>query len=286
MILITGATGQLGGATLDFILKEKNNNKIAVMARDAVKAAPLKTKGVEIRIGDYGDYNSLVAAFKGVDILLFVSSASPESGERRQHHINVINAAKENGVKHIIYTSVLKASDTAKFLPAVEHCHTEQYLQQTGITYTVFRNTMYAEAVPQLLGNALQTGTWYFPAGIAKNNFVSRTDIAEALATVINQPLLHQNKVYEITSDQSYSCSEIAEIVSRITGRPMTYVTIKLDIMITEMKKSGLPESLIGMIASGIDAIDAGEFGTTDKSLENILGRKPRGLQDCLKMMS
>jgi NAD(P)H dehydrogenase (quinone) len=284
MILITGATGQLGGATLDFILNDRNNN-IAVMARDAVKAAPLKTKGVEIRIGDYIDYNSLVAAFKGVDILLFVSSASPESSERRQHHINVINAAKENGVKHVIYTSVLKASDTAKFLPAVEHCHTEQYLQQTGITYPVFRNTMYAEAVPQLLGNALQTGTWYFPAGISKNNFVSRTDIAEALATVINQPLLHQNKVYEITSDQSYSCSEIVEIVSRVTGRPMTYVTIKLDIMINEMKKSGMPESLIGMIASGIEAIDAGEFGTTDKSLENILGRKPRELRDCLKMM-
>jgi NAD(P)H dehydrogenase (quinone) len=285
MILITGATGQLGGATLDFVLNAKNNNNIAVMARDAVKAAALKTKNVEVRIADYNDYGSLVAAFEGVDILLFVSSASPESSERRQHHINVINAAKENKVKHVIYTSVLKASDTAKFLPAVEHCHTEQYLQQTGITYTIFRNTMYAEAVPRLLGNALQTGTWYFPAGTSKNSFASRTDIAEALATVINQPLLHQNKVYEITSDQSYSCSEIADIVSRITGRPMTYVTITLDLMINEMKKSGIPESFIAMISSGIEAIDAGEFGTTDKSLENILGRKPRNLQDCLKMM-
>ena len=217
--------------------------------------------------------------------MLFVSSASPDSSERRQHHINVINAAKEKKIKHVVYTSVLKASDTAKFLPAIEHFHTEQYLQQTGITYTIFRNTMYAEAVPQLLGNALKSGTWYFPAGNAKNNFASRTDIAEALATVISQPFLHQNKVYEIASCQSYSCSEIAAMISQNTGKPLIYNTISLEIMKKEMKKAGIPEAIIAMVSSGVEAIDAGEFDITDTSLENILGRKPADLKDCLKML-
>ena len=285
MILITGATGHLGGATLDFLLKKKNSNSIVAMARDSVKAATLKTKGIEIRIGDYNDYDSLLQAFEGVNILLFVSSASPESAERRQHHINVINAAKEKKVKHVVYTSVLNASDTAKFLPAIEHCHTEQYLQQTGITYTIFRNTMYAEAVPQLLGNALQSGTWYFPAGNAKNNFASRTDIAEALAAVISQPLLHQNKVYEIASGHSYSCGEIAAMISHHTGKPLIYNTISLDMMKKEMEKIGIPEAIIAMVSSGVEAIDAGEFDITDTSLENILGRKPADLKDYLKML-
>ena len=285
MILITGATGHLGGATLDFLLKKENINSIAAMARDSVKAATLKTRGMEIRIADYSDYSSLIQAFEGVDILLFVSSASPESSERRQHHINVINAAKEKKIKHVVYTSVLKASDTAKFLPAIEHCHTEQYLQQTGITYTIFRNTMYAEAVPQLLGNALQSGTWYFPAGNAKNNFASRTDIAEALATVISQPLSHQNKVYEIASGQSYSCGEIAAMISHNTGKPLIYNTISLEMMKKEMKKAGINEAIIAMVSSGVEAINAGEFDITDTSLENILGRKPADLKDCLKML-
>jgi NAD(P)H dehydrogenase (quinone) len=285
MILITGATGQLGGTTLDFLLEKKNINGIVAMARDSVKAATLKTKGVEVRIADYTDYDSLIEAFEGVDILLFISSASPESSERRQHHINVINAAKEKKVKHVVYTSVLKASDTAKFLPATEHYHTEQYLQQTGITYTVFRNTMYAEAIPQLLGNALQSGTWYFPAGNAKNNFASRTDIAEALATVISQPLSHQDKVYEIASGQSYSCGEIAAMISHNTGKPMIYNTISLEMMKKEMEKVGIPEAIIALISSGVEAIDAGEFDITDTSLENILGRKPADLKDYLKML-
>ena len=285
MILITGATGQLGGTTLDFLLKKRNINGIVAMARDSIKAAPLKTKGVEVRIADYNDYDSLIQAFEGVNILLFISSASPESSERRQHHINVINAAKEKKIKHVVYTSVLKASDTAKFLPAIEHCHTENYLQQTGITYTIFRNTMYGEAVPQLLGNALQSGTWHFPAGNAKNNFASRTDIAEALANVISQPLPHQNKIYEIASGQSYSCGEIAAIISHHTGKPMIYNTISLEMMKNEMEKIGIPDAIIAMVLSGVDAIDAGEFDITDTSLENILGRKPADLKDYLKML-
>jgi len=285
MILITGATGHLGKAVLDFLIKRNNLSGVAAMVRDTTKAVQLQEKGIVLRVGDYNNYESLLNTFEGVQTLLFISSSSPLSSERREHHINVVNAAKECGVKHIIYTSVLNASDTAKFLPAIEHAHTEQFIQRSGFKYTIFRNTMYAEVILQLMGNALETGAWYYAAGEAKNNFTARSEIAEALANVLQRPAEHENKVYEITSGKSYSCTEISYMISELTGRELTFVTIPVESLKEGLKSASLPEPIIQLLVSGAEAINAGEFNNPQTSLEQILGRKPIDLKDHLKTL-
>jgi len=285
MILITGATGHLGKTVFDFLIERNNISDVAAMVRDETKAVQLQEKGIALRIGDYNDYASLLNAFDGIHTLLFISSSSPLSSERRQHHINVVNAAKKCGVKHIIYTSVLNASDTAKFLPAIEHTHTEQFIQKSGFTYTIFRNTMYAEAIPQLLGNALETGAWYYAAGEAKNSFAARPEIAEALANVLQRPAEHENKVYEIASGKTYSCNEISNMLSELTGCSLTFVTIPVENLKEGLKSAGLPEPFIDLLVSGAEAINAGEFNNSQTSLEQLLGRKPIDLKDYLKTL-
>jgi len=280
MILVTGATGHLGGAVIDFLLKKSHRVKVAALVRDKNKAEELSKKGVELRDGDYTNYSSLVEAFKGVEKLGFVSSSELEN--RVQQHTNVVNAAKEAGVKHIYYTSGVRASVNSKFIPSHDHAKTEEAIKASGLTYTIFRNTFYMDELPGFLANPLKTGKWVFPTNGAKANYASRIDMAEALANAIYDGG-HENKVYEITSDKAYTDYEIAEIVSKVTGKELKYTDVPLSKFIEGLKKASLPEATITMIKSVSGAIRDGELDIVDDSLEKLLGRKPQSMEDFLK---
>lgn len=280
MILITGANGRLGTATIDFLLKKNTPaSNITALVRDEAKGAALAAKGIALRTGDYFDAGSLAAAFAGIDTLVFVSGSIEN---RLTQHQNVVNAAKAAGVKHIIYTSVLKAADNLKFFPGIDHFHTEAMLKKSGISYTVFRNTYYVEVLPMLLGGAMESGQWYYAAGDAKVNFASRLDMAEAIANVTINLSQHANKIYEITSGQSYSFPEIATVLSKVAGKTVSYIPIPLDALKEGMKQAGVPELHIPMYASIAEGIAAGEMDATDSSLEKLLQRKPADLKEYL----
>lgn len=281
MILVTGATGHLGGATIDSLLQKNTPaNQIAALVRDPKKAEALAAKGITLKTGDYHNVPALQQAFEGVDTLVFVSSGDIVG--RVQQHLNVIEAAKAAGVKHIIYTSVVKVNDHLKFFPGVDHFHTEEALKKSDIAYTFFRNTFYIDVLPLLLGGALQTGQWYYAAGDAKANFAARTDMAEALANVALEPAQHANKIYEITGQQAYTFAELAGIISQVTGKPVTYVPIPLQALKDGMKQHGVPEAHIPMYASIAEGISLGELDATDSALETLLKRKPLTLNEYL----
>ena len=137
-ILITGATGHLGKEVANALLKKVNASSVAVMVRDTTKAKDLEAKGVEIRTGDYGNDESLVKAFAGIDKLYFVSGSDMQN--RVQHHKNVVKAAKEAGVKHIVYTSYQRKNETSTSPIAMVgegHLAAEKALKESGITYTI-----------------------------------------------------------------------------------------------------------------------------------------------------
>ncbi|THU41130.1 SDR family oxidoreductase [Niastella caeni] len=280
MILVTAATGHLGTATIDYLLKKVPANQVTALVRDEQKAANLAAKSIALRKGDYHDAASLKTAFQGISTLVFISSGSLE--DRVGQHQNVVNAAKASGVQHILYTSVLKASDSLKFLPAIDHYHTETLLKQSGISFTFFRNTFYAEVLPMLFGGALESGQWFYAAGNAKVNFAARTDMAEAIANVATSPAAHINKIYEIAGNQSYTFPEIAGVISKTIGKTVSYIPVPLDALKEGMKQAGVPEAYIPMYASIAEAISAGELDTDDRSLENLLNRKPVDLKEYL----
>jgi NAD(P)H dehydrogenase (quinone) len=281
MILVTAATGHLGSATLNFLL-QKNipASQLAALVRDEQKAAALSAKGITLKKGDYFDAAALEKAFQGIDTLVFISSGDVVN--RVAQHRNVVNAAKTAGVKHIIYTSVLKASEALKFLPGIDHYHTETFLKESGIAYTILRNTFYLELLPSFLGGALGSGQWYYAAGNAKANFASRTDMAEALANVAASPAQHANKIYEITSSYSYTFSEIAEVVSNAIGKTVTYIPVSLEALKEGLKQAGVPEAYIPMYASIAEGITVGDLDLVDGSLEKLLQRKPVDLKEYL----
>ena len=188
MILITGATGHLGGAAIDFLLKNTPANQLAALVRDPQKAEELTLKGIDVRQGDFTDYESLVRAFEGVDCLGFVSSSASEG--RVKQHTNVIDAAKAAGVGRVAYTGVLRPRPGAKFGPTADHIATEAYLKNVGLTYTILRNTFYFDGFGYMVdvSRALEIGQLVYPDGGRKITLASRTDMAEALAAVLTGP--------------------------------------------------------------------------------------------------
>jgi NAD(P)H dehydrogenase (quinone) len=279
MIAITGASGHLGKATLEFLVAKTNPSSLVAVARDTEKVSDLAAKGVTVRQGDYTDSASLVAAFAGVDKLVLISSAVLGE-ERIRQHTNVINAAKEAGVKHIFYTSAPNPSLTAHFTPAIDHFQTENLIYESGLTYTIFRNNLYLDILPGVLGDAPQSGKLYFPAGDGKVSFVLRADIAEGLANALLSEG-HENKVYEIGSPESYSFSDIAAALSQ-SGKTVDYIDIPNSAYEAELQKH-LPAQYAKMYAGMAEGVKQGDFDVPDATLENLLGRQPVSLSSFLK---
>lgn len=280
MILITGANGHLGGATIDFLLKKNPNTKIKALVRSEEKGKDLKAKGVESAVGDYLNYDSLLNAMKDVETLLLVSSST--IGDRHAQHANAIKAAKQAGVKHIVYTSVLGGNPNSKFSAGIDHYKTEEDIKNSGIPYTIMRNTYYADFLPDIIGNAIESGAIYYSAGDAKINFAARINMAEANAIVLADPSSYKNKVYEITSGNTYTFDEIAAMLSEITGKQIKYVDIPVEALKENIIKFGMPKEVAELMGSIAESMKAGEFDFIDPTLEKLLGRKPVDLKDFL----
>jgi NAD(P)H dehydrogenase (quinone) len=286
MIFITGATGHFGKATIDFLIqKGVNPNTISALARSAEKAKELINKGVNVKIGDYEDYKSLVAAFAGTDKLLLVSSSDMEHKVRQ--HTNVVNAAKEAGLKHIIYTSFLRKNETASspiaFI-AQQHIESEKLIKESGISYTFMYNALYADSLQMFMGEkVLETGI-FLPAGSGKGAFTARLDMAEAAANLLLDQKLDKNE-YIIANTVNYSMNDLAAILAGLSGKPVAYLNPTKEVYLDAVTKAGMPEMYAHFFANFSQAIEQGEFETSTTDLETILGRKPLSMKEFLNSM-
>ncbi|MFH5831939.1 SDR family oxidoreductase [Halalkalibaculum sp. DA384] len=275
MTLITGANGELGSQTIDFLLEKNPDADIAGLVRSEEKGAELKEKGVEIQIGDYTDYPSIEKAVQGIDTVLLISSSTLE-GRTRQHK-NVIDAAKEAGVEQIFYTSIVEADKELSPL-STDHAATEKLIKDSGIPYTIYRHTFYMEFLPLFLGNALDTGQWAFPSDGKAINLALRSEMAEALANGLAAPQKHKNNSYEITSGQAYTLNEIAEMLSEASGKEITYTDVSISDFEQTLEEIGLPEEQIAMSVMTATTFVNGALDFTYDDMEQLLGRKPTGL--------
>ncbi|MFW6157432.1 MAG: SDR family oxidoreductase [Balneolaceae bacterium] len=276
MILITGANGHLGSQTINFILDMNPKANLAGLVRSENKGTDLRAKGIELRIGDYNNYPEMEEAVKGVDTLLLISSSTLE-GRARQHK-NVIDAAHKEGVGQVFYTSMVQADKGLSPLSS-DHAQTEQMLKNSGLAYSIFRHTFYTEFLPLFLGDALESGQWFFPSNGEKINLAYRTEMAEALARGLTNPGKHKNTTYEITSSQAYSLEELAEMLSRASGKTITYTDVSISSFEQSLKEAGLPEEQIAMARMTATTFANGALNFTYDDLETLIKRKPTGVE-------
>ena len=281
-IAVTGASGKLGGATIRFLLERQvAPNSIIAVVRDPTKVAELAARGVQVRRGDYTDPKSLESAFRGADKLLFIST-SALGEERMLHHRNIVNAARAAAIGQIFYTSVIKPSADAKFAASPGHFHTEALIRESGIPYTFFRNNLYLDLVPLMFGEALQTGTLVHNGGNGRVGFVAREDIAYALAAALAKGE-HKNREYPITAIAPYSLSDVANALSKASGKSVTYKAVPTEEFRKMLEAKGVPAPIIGMSVGIGEAIRAGEFDAGSTELQRLMGRAPVTLEAFLR---
>lgn len=283
-ILVTGATGELGAAVIDALLQKTEATNLVALARDVNKAQNLSARGIEVRKGDYSDFDSLIAAFKGIDKLYFVSGNDLTA--RVAQHENVAKAAKAAGVQHIVYTSFERKNETASSpLAAVAegHLKAEAAIKATGITYTILKHNLYMDIVPMFLGqNVIDQGAIYLPAGEGKTAFALRKDMAEAGAAVLTSAG-HENKYYNISSFEAHSFGEIAGILSEICGKTIRYISPAVDEFTTTLKGFGVPQPAIDITAAFAQGIAQNELDTISTDIEELTGKKPTTLRSFLE---
>lgn len=287
MILITGATGGFGTASIEFLLNKGIPPKnIAALIRSENKASHLRNRDIEIRKGNYDDYKSLVKAFRGIEKLLFISGN--EIDKRDKQHENIIMAASEASVKHIIYTSFERKNDnvdtSAAFITKT-HIETEKKISSAGIPFTFLRNALYAEGVPMFLGAEVLEKGVFLPAGNGRVPFASRKDMAEAAANILSGGNEHLNKSYRMVNIKNYSFYDIAAMLSDLSGKRLAYVSSVPEEYTRNALQSGMPKEAVKKMLGWFQAISEGYFESEYSDLEMLLGRKPADLKDVLVKM-
>lgn len=280
MILVTGATGHYGAKALEHLLhKGVAAAHLAALVRDAAKGQPLQDQGIELRVGDYADFASLVQAFQGVEKLLLVSSNDRGAvANRTAHHATVIRAAQAARVKHLVYTSFVTKQGTensaiADFLAS--HAQTEQLIKDSGLTYTILQNGIYLEMIPLFAGEKVaETGVLLFPAQAGKASWVLRAELAEAAAHVLTTPG-HENKRYVLVNTAATSFQEIAQDLSATLGKDIRYQSPPVEEFQAILQQVGVPEVYIGLFVTWASAVAEGMLEVEDSTLETFLGRKP-----------
>lgn len=284
MILVTGATGNLGKATINALLNNGTDAKdIAALVRNETKGTAFKSNGIQVKIGDYQDVESLKHAFQGVEKLLLISSSS-DIVHRFDQHKNAIDAAREAGVSHIVYTG-FDMKDLRKSTMGDDvsyHAYTADYLKQTAVPYTLMNNTLYADMIPIIGGKNIPENGFSIPAGVGKVPFLPISEMAEALAAVLTTPG-HENKAYVIAAETAFSFAEIADVISGITGTTIAYNQMDVMSYIAQLVQLGVSEDDAAYLARFAGAIAGGEFETNKSDVKKLLGRDTTSLPDFLR---
>ncbi|SFB52446.1 Uncharacterized conserved protein YbjT, contains NAD(P)-binding and DUF2867 domains [Cohnella sp. OV330] len=280
MIIVTGASGQLGRMTVERLLERIPAERLGVSVRDPQKAQHLQAKGVRVRKGDFSDADSLAYAFEGATQVLIVSS--DRFGEASvQLHRTAIDAAKKAGASRILYTSHMGSSPSSHFAPMIDHAATEEALQASGVAFASLRNGFYAASALMLLGNALTTGELAAPED-GPVSWTAHPDLAEAAAIALTEQRL-DGLSPGLTATDAIDLAGIAAIASELTGRRIKRVIVSDDQYRDTLISHGVPEAQANMLLGIFHASREGEFADIDPTLGQLLGRSPLSMRDVLK---
>ena len=279
MIVVTGATGQLGRHIIEGLCKKVPGAQIGVSVRNPEKAEDLQRRGIRVAKGDFTDPASLAEAFDGAEQLLLVS-VNKFGDECVLQHANAIKAAKDAGVQRILYTSHQGASPSSAFVPARDHAATEAILQSSGITYVSLRNGFYAESALYQLGG-VKSGKIALPQD-GPVSWTARGDLAEAAVSALTTPDLFDGISPPLTGAETLDFADIAEMASAILGSLIVRETISDEEYRKGLIAHGLPEMMADALGTLYTASRAREFAVVDPTLQGLLGRKPTTMNDVL----
>lgn len=248
-IAVCAASGQLGSTIVKNLLQVHDASQIVALARTPEKVANL---GVEVRKGDYTQKGDFDSALKDIDAVLLLS-ANGEPMARIPQHRNVIEAAKEAGIKKIVYTSV-----GGNFGPVVKSNHqTEEDIKTSGMQYVIGRNGIYIEPDVEYIDTYKREGKISNSAGEGKCGYTTRGELAAAYSKMLLDDA-HNGKIYSLAGEP-ISQTQLAEYLNLAFGTNLVYEALSVEDYEKE-RKTELGDFLGGVIAAIYASIRRGDF--------------------------
>jgi NAD(P)H dehydrogenase (quinone) len=278
MIVVTGATGQLGRAIVERLIERVPAAQVGASARDPEKAAALSARGVRVRQGSFTDAESLRRSFEGASQVLLVSSGTT-AGDTLDQHRTAIEAARACGVRRIVYTSHMGSSATSEFPPMRNHAATEDMLMDSGMAFTSLRNGFYASSALLFMGKAVETGELLAPAD-GPVSWTAHADLADAAVSVLTNEGRFEGPTPPLTASAALDMAGIAAIAAELSGRTIARVTVSDEQHRAAMVARGAPPVVVEIGMGMFRASRAGEFAAVDPTLERLLGRPPVSMRD------
>ena len=284
MILITGAMGKLGNAVVNHLQTRISKDDFILMTTDLNKAQTALAQGLNVREGNFDNPESLHEAFKGISKLLLISTMGMN---RFEQHKNAIDAAKAAGVEHIVYTSLsIKNIETSHVKNIMgSHFETEDYLIDSGLDYTILRNTMYADALLDIVGDLNTIRHIALPGGSGKVPYALRQEMGEAAANVLIQEG-HRHQIYNVSGDSFCSYADIAQILSAHHGEDVSYEDIDVHAYMQTLQTYGFPDFMVDFTLGTVLDIRDQQYEVEPTDLSFLLGRPSKKMCEIVKALT
>lgn len=278
-IAVTSASGQLGAAIVNQLKADIGAENVIGIARTVSKAEHL---GVEIRKGDYTSREQFEAALKGVDVVVILSgNDAPE--KRIDQHRNIIDAAKSNGLKKIVYTSILGDPERTAFSPIIaSNRQTERDIKASGLEWSIGRNGIYIEPDVEYLDHYIKMGKISNCAGPGKCAYTSRDELAVAYAKMATEEQ-HNDQTYNLVGE-GITQDELALLLNTVKGTSLVFEDQTVTAY-TDERKAELGDFLGTIIAGIYEGIRNGAFDVTS-DFERAAGRPHKPLMDIIRNLN
>jgi len=248
-IAVTAASGQLGSSIVKELVKSVGKENVIGIVRTPEKATHL---GIEIRKGDYNNREDFITALEGIDSLLLISG-SDDPQKRLQQHRNVIEAAKQNNVNKIVYTSIVGNEEETTFSPIIDsNRETEKDVQESGLNWAIGRNGIYIEPDLEYIDTYVKEGEIRNCAGDGKCGYTSREELSLAYTQMLLQDK-HNGQIYNLVGE-NITQTKLTNLINQVFNTNLIYNSVSVEAY-TEERKAALGEffgSVVGGIYNGI----------------------------------
>jgi len=269
LILVTTA-GKVGSETVR-LLREQNV-PVRVLVRDPTKASALAEAGAEIAKGDLDDPAAIDDAMSGVSAVVLVSPAVPGQ------ELNVVSSAARAGAEHVV-KATSKASADSPIARRRWQTEIEAGLAASGIPHTLLRSNAYMQNVLALAPAIAKTSSFGSAAGKGRFGMVDARDVAAVAAAIAASPAPHAGHAYRLTGPALISNYDVAEVLSELLGRAITYRELTFGESMAAMVGAGVPEQIAQMNAQAFSLAADGDAEWVSEDVPSLLGRPARSFE-------
>jgi len=277
MILVTGASGNAGGAVLRELL-HVGGAPVRAMYRSQEDASKAPAT-VDVAIADFADRASLDRVLEGVDRVYLVCGPIPQLVELES---NMVDACREHGIKHLVLSSALGADNYNKSFPAW-HRKVEERLVASGVPATILRPESFMQNIVTYFSGTINSqGAFYAAGGQAPIAFIDVRDIG-AVAAKILISAGHAGKTYTLTGRELLNYTQVAEKLSALLGRKVNYVALTQERLRQSLRDAGMPAWQVEALADLQAYYTDGPGAKVTGDLRSVLGREPIQLDEFLR---